>query len=659
MHEILNFSSGLNPNAAYTKFRNSTARDWKNLRVDEQGFLEVRDGHTLVYGDEAVSQFFVYKTLIIAVIDGEFMWARTNDDPIEFNDFSPAFDINSTKSFEFHPIGNATGEYIFMGNGTGELTGGIGGQYVIDLEDVFDSENPQDPTAYHPYINKPGTPTVGISHTGVDDDALTPYSIYWKTQAVRVNEDDVDVIISPPSDAVFKSGFNSLKPDNTVDDIDEDSLIDNDGNTVDPRTFVEIETNIPQNELATHADIYRTIRREGNAEGPYYLAGRLELSRGSVYESSVPLDDVGLEQLQKLVEGGERVNWRYVDVDSVRSYVMRPNDDRLYLSYFDPESSRRLFHNFTDHISLPTSGEEVTGLKFLPETPWLAVYTPSQIILVLTDPNPELMRVIGRYGSTDRDEAVGCVAPKSLVAIGRYHYFLGGNKRVYRFAGRNPTWLSHQVQPILNQIEISDTTGIANAYAVAHEGDYYLSYPSRDEDPIHYLEWRGQDLTWREEEVEWKEDSYTPNTTLILDTERSLWYRDGFGVSFFTKSPIERLYGIIHGNIYSLYDNEDGDDSEEIVEWLWRSNRLLMPVQQLVHNINVKIQGAGDVIVKAKTEEGEQTRIITCEDPNHYWGQRAGVNLRGRTLDLTVMGTGPITIDRITINERARRVNSR
>ena len=661
MHEILNFSNGLNPNAAYTKFRNSTARDWRNLRVDEQGFLEVRDGHTLVYDDDSVTDIFVHKELMLAIIDSELKWARIGDagEEIEFNDFDPDINLNATRRWAFTPLSNATGDYIFMGNGTGELTGGLGGVYVIDLADVFGSDDPQDPTAYHPYMNKPSAPTISNLDRGEndkDDDEIVVRRVDIKVQLVQINEDGIVTAISEPSDSVTVSGINALSTGHTEEDLGDDYL--------DYYSTFDVTLNLSTNAgIADKVDVFITepyIATETFGEDreslPYYKIGRLNYQNGLVHNFFSPLTIGGRERL--ITGEYERVNWQYIESDSVRSYAMRPNDDKLYLSYFDGINIR-LFRNFTDFIPLNLNGEEVTGMKFLPETPWLAVYTPNQIILVLTDPNPELMRVIGRYGSTDRDESVGCVAPQSLVAVGRYHYFLGGNKRVYRFAGRGPTWISHQVQPLLNQIEISDTTGIANAYAVAYEGDYYLSYPSRTEEPIHNLEWRGQDLTWREEEVEWKEESYTPNTTLILDTERELWYRDGFGVSFFTKSPTERLYGIIHGNIYSLYDNEEADDSDEVVAWLWRSNRLLMPVQQLVHNINVKIQGAGDVIVKAKTEEGEQTRTITCEDPNHYWGQRAGVNLRGRTLDLTVMGTGPITIDRITINERPRRINRR
>ena len=154
--------------------------------------------------------------------------------------------------------------------------------------------------------------------------------------------------------------------------------------------------------------------------------------------------------------------------------------------------------------------------------------------------------------------------------------------------------------------------------------------------------------------MRWAEEETLPNTTLILDTERNLWYRDGFGVKAFQKGATGRLYGIITGAIYSLYDGDNSD-----LDWLWQSNRILMNERQLVHNVSVKTQEPASLGVRVETEEGVQEQELDITESNDYWGQRAGINLRGRTLDVTIVGQGPVEIDRLAVNERPRRANLR
>ena len=99
MHSIENFAAGLMPNAAWSNLRNIAAQDWKDLRVNPQGFAIQRDGHRLVFdgGAEGISQVFAYKNLLFAVIGDKLKWARARarGEEVTFNDFDPILEILS------------------------------------------------------------------------------------------------------------------------------------------------------------------------------------------------------------------------------------------------------------------------------------------------------------------------------------------------------------------------------------------------------------------------------------------------------------------------------------------------------------------------------------------------------------------------------------
>ena len=358
MHEITDFTAGLIPNAAWARFRNTAAQNMNGLRVDPQGFLDTRDGHTLIYDTDQVDDVFIYKNIIIAVIDSKLKWGRLqyippsditpltrtytdttgavsdtiqfkllssgpftgiiigftasdaqasinaltalgsgdtlrfdsddqadvtiklsrdnavvdwSGDPsygrfiyiasqdytlsgtfvldtayrletgeqVRFNDFNPVINLNATKDWNFTAIKNATGEYIFMGNGTGELTGGLGGVYVIYLKDVFKAENPANPTASHFYLNTPTIGSVSILAPGHTDNHLENRPIAFRVQAVQENDDGIAVAVSEPSAPIIQSGFKTLKADSSASDID-----DNDGQT-EIRTRYRVSFNLP------------------------------------------------------------------------------------------------------------------------------------------------------------------------------------------------------------------------------------------------------------------------------------------------------------------------------------------------------------------------------------------------------------------------------
>ena len=477
--------------------------------------------------------------------------------------------------------------------------------------------------------------------------------------AIIGNEDVGARVVDQSIDIEVESGF--IIETATLESLENAGLLDDPEHQ--PHTELtfqmeQVDQGVPDDHNL-YVDVYHSRRRDPPApyRGGYYHVARLFYTEAPYpFTIKFPVSDDVLEHpwLDFLPTSGERIVWDNIEVDAVRIYATAQNDNNLYLSYFDGINERR-FMNLTDSLALPLYDDEITAIKMLPETPWLAVYTASQIILVITDSNPELFQVVGRYGALDKDESIGCIAPGSLAAVGRYHYFLAGNKRVYRFSGRGPTWVSSSVQPILQSVVVPTPFEPVNAHAIAHDGHYYLSFQATEGNDIYLGEARPhRKVGVNDQDTQMGADKYVPNTTLVLDTERMIWYKDDYGAVSFVKTRSNRLYGVILGEICSLYDTDDDD-----LRWLWRSNRLLLPVQQLIHNINVKTQGEADIDVTVSTEEGEQTQSLSIEDANHYYGQRAGVNLRGRILDLTVQGAMPAVIDRITINERPRRVNLR
>ena len=425
----------------------------------------------------------------------------------------------------------------------------------------------------------------------------------------------------------------------------------------DFQSIITVRLNLPDDGGgANKVDVYLTepYNADENEEpGGYYFATRKDYEDDLEFDLLLPPSYESLTDLESNCRTTRYIDWDFIEIDNVRAYAANKDTNRLYFSYFDG-INERLFRNFADFIPLPTGGEQITGVKFLGESNWIIVYTSQRIIIVAVDPNPELIEVVGIYGSLENDEYIGCIAPKSLVGIGRYHFFLGGNRRVYRFGGRQPTWLSSKVQPILKSVEVPVPFEPVGAYATADDGNYILSFPSTVEHHPHTIQWREEPVEWHSDTVRWAEEETLPNTTLILDTERNLWYRDGFGVKAFQKGATGRLYGIITGAIYSLYDGDNSD-----LDWLWQSNRILMNERQLVHNVSVKTQEPASLGVRVETEEGVQEQELDITESNDYWGQRAGINLRGRTLDVTIVGQGPVEIDRLAVNERPRRANLR
>ena len=787
MFEIDNFAAGIIPNAAWSGFRNVAAMDWKNLRVDPNGFLIQRDGHHTLFTDEGVSQVYIYRTLILAIADEELKWGRVQagDEPVDLNSFDPVKTVDIQGYYHFESISVAGREQILLGNGY-EI-------YCVDLKDTFDS-TPGDPVIVPYVLSAPiytSIDRISDGKTSGEEFTREVTAIVLQTVQVVGNQDapldqlefgtdnpleeiapkiavspvspirsfsvatgdvaDLDEdVVEDPARATRRRVSSSPDADeftlDTTGGTDEYELVMSDGDGLVDGFFEDLEDDIPvefrsvmnarwtgtvtsvsesdgvgtvtlhlptrrgslningtttinfftsggttgtsvhtrisirldtdslpqpvsPSEFETlvdreelFVDVYRAPRqvidefRYGEvSEFNWYFVGRFpyQLGEDVSVNYDIPVDDNDLDDGEELVLEGAPLHWAYLEQDEFRVYATGLDSDELYLSYFDG-ISERLYRNFTDTIKLNLGGETVTGIKFL-EDNYLAVYTPHRILLVYTDPAPELTRVQGRYSQGPRDESVGCIAPRSLVEVDEYHFFLSPNKRIYRFGGRRPSWVSASVQPILEPLTLADIDEsripLSEAVAVSYLGSYYLSFPSIEEEYKHFVQWKGDILRWKADRLEWKQDFFKPNTTLIYDIDRDKWYRDGFGVESYSKDVRDRLYGIVDGNIVALYGN---DDPDEDIEWEWHSNYLMMPPRTNIFNVTVKTQNAVDINVTVRTEEGEQTRELSADDANDYWGQYAGFNLRGRTARLSITGTGRTTIDRITINEEVR-----
>lgn len=650
MHEITGFTAGLIPNAAWTRFRNTAASDMDGLRVHPQGFLESRAGHTWIFHDEPVEDFFIYKNLVIAIIDSNLRWGRLNNNQIGvvFSDFDPVINLNATKGWSFTVLDNATGEYIFMGNGTGELTGGLGGVYVIDLTDVFAHEQPQAPTAYHFYLNKPTISSVTIVDPGRSGESrLEKRPIAFRVQVVQTLN-DVPIAVSEPSEPILLSGFNTLRADQSAADIPSGTEV---------RTRYRVQFNLPSRGIANKMYIYRAERNhDGGLVSLFRRVGivdypTLDTQTGSQFEGLMEITDDGFSTSDHIIpDAGEKVAWKYIETDGVRSYAVPENSDRLYFSYFDG-ISERLYRNFSDELAIPTDGEPITGLKFLRRN-YLVVYTARRIILIRTDPIASRCTVVDQIPTESNDSSIGCYAPRSLVNHSGYHFFVASDKRVYRYGGQNVRWIGDKIEPLLVPLDVEIPDNVlftpANIHGAIHEGLYYLSYPNLHEPPANAIYWRNQTVSWRDNGLDWKPSlsPHAPNTTLIYDIERERWYKDQFGVSTFAKDSFDRLYGIIRKSVFRMYD-----DPDMAVPWRWKSNKFILPQYMLLFNVFVYSQTEADITVTLRTEQGEETQSLVVEDAFDYFSQYAGFSLWGRTAEIEIEGYGPVTIDRIVLNE--------
>lgn len=362
---------------------------------------------------------------------------------------------------------------------------------------------------------------------------------------------------------------------------------------------------------ATHVDVYVT---EDSVSERYFWIARTPVNETVHYH--FPVLDVNTEAPLTF----ENPDWVYIAANEFRSYVAEADSNRIYLSYFNPGTSEKLYRNFTDFIDLDLQDGTITGLHFLRDT-HLIVYTSNQIQILATDPLPELHQVIDFITPRDdKGEFIGCVSPESIVDMGGEHYFLATDKRIYRFDGSNLREMSEKIHGILSRL-----TALSTAVGFSHDRHYLLSIRLDGED-----------------------------TTLVYDLVHNVWWQDDFGVTDAMKDREGHVYGVIDGETFQLYTGET-DDGQPIRR-VWRSHPHYAAVQARWESIHVYPQAPAVIDIEASTELGSTEGTLHIESISDPFAQRMGCNLRGRTLTIEIATESTAAIDRISVNERVRNV---
>ena len=632
---ITNFAHGLVANAAYSRFADVAARRLRNVRADGDGELVSRKGIQRITREATpITHIFINDNVLLIVQGGELKWARPPDsDDVGFGitSFTPSRGVlqlgeGAEHRIGFQPIPEGTSEAIAVSPGI-----------------LVSKDTDGNPIAKSFYIQKAEKPNISWAQESRAD---RRGDIGIRIQAVQLNG-GLTTAVGEPSDVFIVSNV-TTHLDNEVD-IDDLTATDI---TITLRDLI-----VPGFERDIDAfDIYRSRRDETGATKPYYFVDRIHFNdRATPYTVTIPVTDGSIEEGDELPEHGERISIDIMESDSYRLYAAESGSSRLHMTYFDGISTRH--RNFVDHIDLDLGGGEITALKFIRDNV-LVVYSSHRIVLLLTDPLAELHRVSSVLATaTEKDSAIGCIAPHTIVDIRGWHYFLATDKRVYRFGGRTPTWVSHKIQPVLEGLAFPPEGYLSNVVSWAHEGSYFMSYPTSLAETQAYTLWRGHRLLWRGQPLKFGDPVFTDiehhDHVLVYDVERDRWWEDDLGgVQSVVKGARERVYGVIGGQIYALYEGDD--DNGTPIRWFWESNRIRLPNPTFIHNVQVNSQSAV-LDVRVRMEEGEQWRHLDITDGYKYFEQRAGVNLRGRTLEIRVQGASPATIDRISFNERLRR----
>ena len=397
----------------------------------------------------------------------------------------------------------------------------------------------------------------------------------------------------------------------------------------DRTVFLFRKGGVHDEEIANYYDFYAT-RRDGTS-GYYWIArvsnvAGQELIYRFNYQDTTPN--------MRLVEAGDTVHFQHITTNDFRTYAAKADDDRVYLSYYDAGRNIRLHQNFVDSIKLDLQGGTITGLHFIRNN-LLIVYATNQIQIIRTDPLVELHSVIDFISpQDDNGNSIGCIAPDAIVDMGGTHWFLAANQYVYEFNSRSARTMSDLVrvmfQTMARPVDQNGQPQLSKAVAFAYEKDFYISIPSM-------LEENATD---------------EPNTTLLYQPQYSRWWQDSFGVQSISKGYPERLYAIIRGELYELYEGTTDDGTA--VRRVWRNNPFASGVQTRYESVHVYPQSAAQIDIKAITELETFETEIHVMDPKDIFSCRAGCNLRGRLLSLEIATESDAVIDRITLNENLR-----
>lgn len=395
------------------------------------------------------------------------------------------------------------------------------------------------------------------------------------------------------------------------------------------RTAIEITLDAPVDH-ANYLDIYATYRDNRKR---FYLLGRMPNVDGQKLVYQFPFEDPSLPQ--DFIDAGEKVHWQHIATNRFRNYVAKENSNRVYLSYYEPGEHIQLYQNFTDWIPLKLGGGSITGLDFIRDN-ILVVYATNQIQLIQTDPLFELHTVIDQLGPTDKEgNLIGCAAPDTLVDMGGIHYFLATNRYIYRYDGARIQSVSDVVHAMFQTVDLPVTEygqpKFSRARGFAYDKNYYISVPSLLEPGLSdYPEY--------------------PNTTLLYDIQYRRWWQDDFGVLSLSKAYPEKLFAVIGGELFQLYQGEDDDGTP--IRRVWKSNPYETRPFDRIESIRVYPQGPGRFDIKAITEFQEAENYIDVVNPEIWDDLHAGFDIRGRLHTIEITTESMATIDRITTNEK-------
>ena len=302
------------------------------------------------------------------------------------------------------------------------------------------------------------------------------------------------------------------------------------------------------------------------------------------------------------------------------------------MSFFDGNTETYI-RNFTDSITVGNKTEPIAGLKALGERT-IAIYFPRAIFMMFTDPLAESYRIIqSPVTGSGRDQAMGCVAPRSLVRMGSEHLFFAPDKRIYRFDGSTARWISRDIQPELDAI---NDLRVDQPVAVYHDGFYVMAYPS---------------------------GNGANDRVLLYDPTLDVWFRDfGLSINDLTVARRTGAVGDDSGELYTAMSDESyvreiytgTQDNGVAISCIWESNKIRARSSFTPYrNMHVKTQGAATITATVTTERGNGSATLTPTGAGDYFGQKAGLNgLKGREMQAKIETSSVVDVDEITVNER-------
>lgn len=625
---INNFSGGIISAAAYTRLRDISASDAGNVHHDDEGALVTRAGHRRISSDrEAFVSIFAHWGFVLAVTaEGDLKWETeavftdTDTSRALFRSFSPA----RTGFDTLGPTNFITDEnVVFVSNA------------YVQLKVVL--EDGEDPVAYPFYLPHPGP----FAFQGEEEDPDGQRRQFSRSvisrSSVRRDRSLYQIDTNPDGTAVTQQDgvFIRLQVIKTLSQDGDDPLaypIEAVGPSgeIDGRfqgTFFQLVIAPGQLESDTDADyidIFQSLSTAENEDTDYYFIGRVPYAAGT-YGLRV-FEDTEIQTERVLVEPLEEPAWQLSTRSNERLYLNSGDDNVIWMTYW--EAGEQYFRTVRDKLPVNTGGFPITGLKILQQN-MLVVYTENRIFLLSVDPIAEQHRVTEVISTKDdKDAPIGCIAPESLVDVNGYHYFLSSNRQVYRFGGQRITWVSDTINPTLTKMP---RTLSKKAVGFARGLIYCLAYPSTP-------------------------DSTENDAILCYDTPRKIWWKDALNITAFSRGQEGNEYALIDN--FPVFLNEGTLDNGEQIEWFWRGNKVLIPLNTLIHSLF--IGGLPEDIgtdsiqlsVKLTTEEGEQTETMTIESALNFWEQIVGFNLRGRSVQVTLSGVGRMKIDRLEFNPK-------